>query len=65
MSVLDTIIVVVYLIVLICIGYFAGRGVKTNEDAVVAGRSFKSFTAAVGKAANLKSRINYTYVSRC
>ena len=44
MSVLDTIIVVVYLVVLVCIGYFAGRGVKTNEDAVVAGRSFKSFT---------------------
>ncbi|MCC2253611.1 hypothetical protein LKD70_04020 [Ruminococcus sp. CLA-AA-H200] len=53
MSVLDTVIVVVYLVVLVLIGYFAGRGVKTNEDAVVAGRSFKSFTAAVGKAANL------------
>lgn len=53
MNVLDILIVIVYLVALVVIGLVAGRGVKTTEDQVVAGRSFNAFTAAVGKAANL------------
>lgn len=53
MTVLDIGIIIVYLAVLLYIGVHVSKSVKTNEDSVLAGRSFGSFFAAVGKTANL------------
>ncbi len=53
MAILDVLIIFGYMALLICIGVWVSRSVKTNEDAVVAGKSFGAFSAAVGKTANL------------
>lgn len=53
MAILDILIVLAYLAILLIIGVVVSRGVKTNEDAVVGGKSFGVITAAVGKTANL------------
>lgn len=52
MSILDIAIIIVYFAALIVIGAIVSKSVKTNEDSVVAGRSFGSVSAAVGKTAN-------------
>lgn len=50
---LDILIILVYFFGLIAIGVIVSRRIKTHEDSMVAGRSFGSFLAGVGKAANL------------
>ncbi len=50
---LDIAIIVIYFFGLIAIGVVVSRRIKTHEDSMVAGRSFGSFLAGVGKAANL------------
>ena len=52
-NVLDIAIIVIYFFGLIAIGVIVSRRIKTHEDSMVAGRSFGSFLAGVGKAANL------------
>lgn len=53
MNILDVLIIVVYFFGLIAIGVVVSRKIQNHEDSVVAGRSFGSFLAGVGKAANL------------
>jgi len=53
MTILDVIIIILYLVVLVLIGALVSRKVKSHEDSVVAGRSFGGLLAGVGKAANL------------
>lgn len=53
MTILDVVIIILYLVVLVLIGVAVSKNVKSYEDSVVAGRSFGGLLAGVGKAANL------------
>ncbi len=53
MSILDVVIIALYLVMLMMVGVIVSKSVKSNEDSVVGGRSFGILTAAVGKTANM------------
>lgn len=53
MSFIDLLVIIFYFGLLMAIGAVVSRKVKTNEDAVIGGKSFGVLAAAVGKTANL------------
>lgn len=52
MSTLDVLVIVVYLIMIMCLGLFVGKDNKTQEDYFLAGRSMPWIPIALSVAAH-------------
>lgn len=50
---LDILVIVIYFVLLVLIGWWASRDVSDNEDALAGGKGFGITTAAVGRTANM------------